>query len=127
MSAAVAYFCWRERPEFIALKELLGLLLLVVSLAVVAIARVQLGSSFSTKPKATELVTTGLYRRVRNPLYIAGVGAVFGFAGWVGSMAPLALLVVLVPVQIMRARAESNLLRQRFGERYSNWAKQCWF
>jgi protein-S-isoprenylcysteine O-methyltransferase Ste14 len=36
------------------------------------VARVQLGASFSVTAKAQKLVTTGLYSKIRNPIYVFG-------------------------------------------------------
>jgi protein-S-isoprenylcysteine O-methyltransferase Ste14 len=42
------------------------------SLALFVLARIELGSSFSVRPKAQTLVTHGLYSRIRNPIYVFG-------------------------------------------------------
>lgn len=44
----------------------------------IAIARFQLGKSFSIRPEAHELVTKGLYSRIRNPIYVFGTVALAG-------------------------------------------------
>ena len=49
------------------------------SLALLVLARLELGSSFSVRPKAQTLVTHGLYSRIRNPIYVFG-GLVFAGA-----------------------------------------------
>ncbi|HZL27515.1 MAG TPA: methyltransferase, partial [Acidobacteriaceae bacterium] len=44
------------------------------------VARIQLGGAFSYKPKAQKLVTTGLYARIRNPIYFFGGLVVLGLS-----------------------------------------------
>src|ERR1700676_1157216 len=52
----------------------IGTVLAVVGVSLVGVARHQLGKSFSVKPEAHELVTHGLYSKIRNPIYVfAGV------------------------------------------------------
>jgi protein-S-isoprenylcysteine O-methyltransferase Ste14 len=48
--------------------SILGIIVAAVSLVLLVLARVQLGKSFSVTPKAKELVTHGLYSRIRNPM-----------------------------------------------------------
>ncbi|MGC2616721.1 MAG: methyltransferase [Terracidiphilus sp.] len=48
-------------------------------------ARIQLGRSFSVSPQAKELITHGLYSRIRNPIYV-GVGVM-----WLGLIVSLHL------------------------------------
>ena len=50
-----------------ALARLIGLLLGLIGLAGVILSRCTLGRSFSVAPKATALVTSGIYSRIRNP------------------------------------------------------------
>jgi protein-S-isoprenylcysteine O-methyltransferase Ste14 len=42
------------------------------------LARIQLGRAFSVEAKATTLVTTGLYSRIRNPIYFFGALMIVG-------------------------------------------------
>jgi hypothetical protein len=51
----------------------IGFALSLLGLAGVVLARYTLGQSFSVKAKATELATTGIYSRIRNPIYVFGV------------------------------------------------------
>jgi len=51
-----------------------------VSVAMLAVARLQLGASFSVKAKASKLVTTGLYSKIRNPIYVFGALFLVGIA-----------------------------------------------
>ncbi|HXM36873.1 MAG TPA: hypothetical protein VN920_16880 [Pyrinomonadaceae bacterium] len=45
-----------------------GSVLVVVGVASIGVGRYQLGKSFSIRPKARELVTHGLYSKIRNPI-----------------------------------------------------------
>jgi protein-S-isoprenylcysteine O-methyltransferase Ste14 len=104
-----------------------GLFLTIVGFALLTVARVQLGNSFSVTPQARALVTTGLYSRIRNPVYIFSAAGIAGFVLYVGKPRLLALFLVLIPVQILRARAEGRTLEGKFGEQYREWRRQTWF
>jgi protein-S-isoprenylcysteine O-methyltransferase Ste14 len=104
-----------------------GLLLLISGMALVTVARVQLGNAFSISPQATQLVTHGIYSRIRNPVYVFSTIALAGFALYLDRPFFLWLLLVLIPVQVLRARAEARILEERFGERYRQYKDSTWF
>jgi protein-S-isoprenylcysteine O-methyltransferase Ste14 len=55
-----------------------GLLVMFPALALLTLARLQLGNSFSVRPQAKNLVTHGLYSRIRNPIYFFGSFVIAG-------------------------------------------------
>ena len=105
----------------------IGLALALFGLAGVILARYTLGQSFSVAPKATALVTHGIYSRIRNPIYVAGTFLVAGALLMLGRPEALALLLVLIPIQIFRARREAAVLEAEFGDTYREYRKQTWF
>lgn len=107
--------------------RVVGLVLIVVGVGLLSIARAQLGNSFSITPQARALVTTGLYRRIRNPVYVFGFVAIVGMILYAGIPKLLWILAVLIPVQIVRVRAEARTLEEKFGEEYRAWRRTTWF
>jgi protein-S-isoprenylcysteine O-methyltransferase Ste14 len=104
-----------------------GLVLMIPALILLTISRIQLGNSFSVSPQAKQLVTHGIYSRIRNPIYVFGT---FVFAGLFLFLERPLLLVLLVPVlilQINRARAEARVLEEHFGEQYRQYKAKTWF
>ncbi len=91
------------------------------------VARFQLGKSFAVTPQAKELVTHGLYSKIRNPMYVFSSLLIVGFAFAAQLRVVLLLLIVLVPVQLIRARQESKILEQKFGDEYRAYQKSTWF
>ena len=90
-------------------------------------ARVQLGSAFSAKAKATALVTTGIYSRIRNPIYVFGAVLLTGIILFSGKFWFLLLLLVLIPMQIYRSRKEEQVLTEKFGDTYLEYKQKTWF
>ena len=103
-----------------------GVAVAVPALMLFLIARLQLGPAFSVDARASTLVTTGLYSRIRNPIYVFGTLLVAGLAL---CLRPGFLLGVaaLIPVQIIRARREDRVLAAAFGEEYRRYKATTWF
>jgi protein-S-isoprenylcysteine O-methyltransferase Ste14 len=91
------------------------------------VARLQLGRSFSVRPEARELVTSGLYSRFRHPIYLFGTAAfmfvLLALQGW----GALPVCVLLAVVQAVRARREERVLAQAFGADYAAYRASTWF
>lgn len=109
------------------LPSTIGVALLLAVLAWVAVARFQLGKAFSVTPQARQLVTTGLYARIRNPIYVASPFLLLSLALVLLHWWPLLLLVVIIPLQIVRARREGSVLRAAFGAEYERYRAKTWF
>ena len=92
-----------------------------------ALARVQLGSSFSVTPQARRLVTTGLYSKFRNPIYLFGGIGYLGLFIALGNWPALALFAVLYSYQIPRVKREEKVLEAAFGEQYRRYRASTWF
>lgn len=107
--------------------RVIGVCLLLLVFAWVAIARIQLGRAFSVTPQARHLVTTGLYARIRNPIYFASPFLLLGVSLVLAQWWILLLLVVILPLQIARARREEAVLRSAFGPEYDQYRAHTWF
>lgn len=105
----------------------LGLALCLIGMSGVTVARATLGRSFSVMAKAKELVTTGIYSRIRNPIYISSVILITGLILIVRRPAVALFLVVILPLQIIRARREAAVLEAKFGDAYREYRKGTWF
>jgi protein-S-isoprenylcysteine O-methyltransferase Ste14 len=104
-----------------------GLALGVMGLAGVVIARYTLGRSFSVRAKATALVTSGIYSRIRNPIYVSAEVFLIGIAIMLGKPLLLILAAAIAPIQIWRARREARVLEAKFGEEYRQYRRRTWF
>lgn len=107
--------------------RLVGMSLATVSFVLWATARVQLGKSFSVKPKAIAIVSRGIYSKIRNPIYVFSALWIVGFILALGRPTWLLILVFLIPIQVKRARREARLLEDTFGDAYFEYRKKTWF
>lgn len=105
----------------------IGLGIAVAGFALSIVARVQLGRSFSIRARAKKLVTTGLYSKFRNPIYLfRGIAFVGLFIAW-GKLIPLICFLLIYPLQILRAKREGKVLEEAFGDEYRRYKARTWF
>lgn len=104
-----------------------GAVIALASLSLILAARIQLGRAFSIRAKATRLVTTGLYARLRNPIYVFGCFFFLGLAMFLPFWWLLLALIIVIPMQVARARREAAVLDAAFGEEYRRYRRQTWF
>jgi len=96
------------------------------ALVLLWLSHVSLGDHWSPRAEILAghvLVTQGVYRFVRHPMYAAhflwGIAQALLLANW---LAGPAMLVVMLPVYLVRVPREERLLRERFGGAYEAWA-----
>jgi len=70
-----------------------------------------------------ELIVTGIYRFVRNPLYIAGVLVLSGEAILFQSLGILIYCLLMFGVFNVHVLMEESLLAEKFGARYEQYCK----
>ena len=105
----------------------IGTVLAMVGVSFIVIARYQLGKSFSIKAEAHALVTTGLYSKIRNPIYLFGGVMLIGLMLVLQKPGLLILLVAVAIAQTVRARQEARVLEAAFGEEYRTYRRKTWF
>ncbi len=107
--------------------RLAGIALAVPSFALFVLARLQLGRAFSVQAKASILVTTGLYSRIRNPIYFFGALMIAGVIIFTNRPLLFLIFAILIPLQIYRSRKEEQVLTEKFGQAYLDYKRKTWF
>jgi len=126
VGGALGFFIWLHPPPAWAAMQTAGLFLLVVGFLLWSVARFQLGNSFTVTAEARQLVTRGLYERIRNPIYVFGSWVIAGLILLLGRPIWLLIFVLLIPLQIWRARQEASVLEAKFGEEYRKYRAATW-
>jgi len=94
--------------------DTLSTVLVLVGIIASVLAVFELGRSLSVMPEARKLVTSGLYSRIRHPLYLAEEIVVLGiflqFRSWQG----LIILAVHFYFQVRRMDYEEGILANAF-------------
>jgi protein-S-isoprenylcysteine O-methyltransferase Ste14 len=77
-------------------------------------------------PKNTnQLVTAGLYRYSRNPMYLGLLFLLFGAALWLGNPANIfVLLLFLLFITLFQIKPEEEILCKNFGSDYRHYCEK---
>ena len=124
---ALAFFVLERPPTVWTPIQTVGLCLLLAGFVLWTIARFQLGNSLTVSAQAKQLITRGLYSKIRNPIYVFGSCVLVGLILLLGRPMWLLIFFVLIPLQIWRARKESQVLEAMFGEKYRKYRAATWF
>jgi protein-S-isoprenylcysteine O-methyltransferase Ste14 len=115
----------KERPWTVL--RIVGVILAVIGYSTFVTARLQLGKSFAVTPQAKELVSHGLYSRIRNPIYVFVDVMICGLILALHLYWLLALFPILVVMHAFRAHREATVLQDKFGQAYLDYRGQTWF
>jgi protein-S-isoprenylcysteine O-methyltransferase Ste14 len=108
-------------------RTIVGFAILTPSFFLWVLARQQLGDSFTPRAEARRLVTHGLYARIRNPIYLFAECMAIGIIIFLGKPLLLLAWVPAVVWQVRRARRESRVLEDAFGDEYRRYRSRTWF
>jgi protein-S-isoprenylcysteine O-methyltransferase Ste14 len=104
------------RREMSLLAEIAATSLTLIGSAASVFVLMQLGRSFSVMAEARRLVTSGVYRFVRHPLYLAEELAVIGIFIQFCSLSTALLLIAQIAFQLRRIHNEEAVLAETFPE-----------
>ena len=72
--------------------------------------------------KSKVLVTTGLYRHTRNPMYLGLLLLLLGLGIFLGSASPfITLPIFIVILTVQQIIPEEKILEQKFGQQYRDY------
>ncbi|NIQ39665.1 MAG: DUF1295 domain-containing protein [Proteobacteria bacterium] len=100
--------------------------LVILSLALITAAYLFISGHVvvSHEQRPTAVVSTGAFRYVRHPLYLASILVYLGLSFSTGSLFSLALLLVIFFFYDYIASYEEKLLDKKFGEDYREYKKR---
>jgi protein-S-isoprenylcysteine O-methyltransferase Ste14 len=105
-----------------------GLFVGAVGVLLWIVAMWSLGSSLAVLPGTDKLVTKGLYRIFRHPIYMGIVLTLTGLFVACGSVPSLIyVLVVVMPLNVFRAKAEEKILLEQIGPAYKQYMDSTFF
>jgi len=107
--------------------SLIGLALFFLGLGLMLAGQITLGRNYSGTVAIREghrLITHGLYRYTRNPMYLGLIMAVMGLPVYVASLSGLITSLFLIPVILVRIKLEEELLGEVFQEAYQKYKER---
>lgn len=125
----VRLFADNEIPITKVVAKPLGMAVFLLGMFMFAWAVAYLKGAFlgNAEPKSDKLITSGPYRLVRHPVYLSMVISAIGLAIGLRSLwGVMAVLFLLIPVGIYRAKLEESALKRRFGTAWDNYAKRTY-
>jgi len=106
-----------------------GLVLVSLGFGLVYWSGWLLGRQYSpevTIQKGHELITAGVYRRIRHPRYLGVMLLALGMSLLFRSWAGLGLTLPLTGVLLFRMRDEESLMHKEFGQEWEAYCRRSW-
>lgn len=107
--------------------HIIGIVLVASAFFLWIVARIQLGNSFTIGAHAKELVTIGLYSKLRHPVYYFSILAVTGIAIFSWNIYMTIPVILLIVIEIIRIKQEEQVLEKTFGKKYIHYKQTTWF
>ncbi len=127
VAVAILFAVRLHAPAVWGGNQVIGLVLLTIGFVFWTVARFQLGASLTVTAQARTLVNTGLYSKIRNPIYVFGSCCLAGMILVIARPIWLLVFVIIVPLQIWRSRKEAQVLEASFGDEYRKYRAKTWF
>jgi len=126
LSAGMGVSAWdlvrRQGSLYIlSVQSIVGLALIVIGLTIELVAQVTLWRFYSSTLVIREdhqLITHGIYRFARHPIYLGAIMGCIGVPVYVSSLYGLLTMSALIPIVLNRIRIEERLLTDEFGDAY---------
>ncbi len=123
---------WRliKHPQNLSslpLPRLIGLALFVIGLTLMIIAQLTLWQNYSgfvVIKKDHQLITHGLYRFTRNPIYLGAIMAFTGLPVYAASVYGFLTIFLMIPIFLYRIRLEEQLLAEEFQDAYQKYKER---
>lgn len=128
LALAVAWFAPKYFGFGIRSFVYIGLTVGLSGVVLWIVAMINLGKSLAVLPGGDRLVTRGIYRYLRHPVYLGIDMTLFGLFLALGSTAGMIyFFVVVLPLNLIRAHFEEKALLKKFGDSYQTYRQHTWF
>ena len=118
----IYYNHFRNQPWSVI--RIFGLIIAIVGYILWCMARFEIGESFAYLPQhesSIKLIKTGVYSIFSHPIYIFSSLSLFGYILFIVRPMFLLIFIVLIPVQVYRAKKEKAALKKIHGEEYDDY------
>jgi protein-S-isoprenylcysteine O-methyltransferase Ste14 len=104
--------------------RIVGLALFIIGLTIMIVGQVTLRRNYSGTVVIRvdhQLITHGIYRFTRNPMYLGLIMVVTGIPVFAASMYGFLISLLLIPIILNRIRLEEELLTEEFQDAYQRY------
>ena len=116
-----------KQPQTLSMfpvQSIIGLALVIIGLIIMVVGQLTLFRNYSGTVVIREdhqLITHGIYRFTRNPMYLGLIMVVTGLPVFAASMYGFLISLVLIPIILNRIRLEEELLTEEFQDAYQKY------
>jgi len=116
-----------KQPQNLSLlpvQSIIGLALIIIGLIIMIVGQLTLYRNYSGTVVIREdhqLITHGIYRLSRNPIYLGGIMVFTGLPVYAASLYGFLTSLVLVPIILNRIRLEEKLLTEEFQDAFQKY------
>ena len=116
-----------KQPQNLSLfsvQSIIGLALFIIGLSIMIVGQVTLRRNYSGTVVIRvdhQLITHGIYRFTRNPMYLGLIMVVTGLPVYAVSLYGFLTSLVLIPIILNRIRLEEKLLTEEFQDAYQKY------
>lgn len=106
---------------------IIGFILMIIGMSFNFIVRANLGKNWVPLSKTTEgqeLVTEGIYSKIRHPFYLSLLILFLGIAVIAWNLFSISFFILAILALIVRIRKEEKELIAKFGEEYEKYKKE---
>ena len=106
-----------------------GIIILLGALVFRVYAATTLNKSYSYTLEIREdhhLVTDGLYKYIRHPIYTGVILGAFSIPIYSSSLRGFLVTILVIPLFMYRIGNEERMLTEEYGEEYEEYQKQTW-
>ena len=110
-----------EKLRLLSAWNIAGLSLFTVGLSIAIVAQLTLKRFYSSTlvmRQDHQLITHGVYRYVRHPLYLGVLIAIMGAPVYAPSLYGFLILSLMIPIFLLRIKMEEDMLIKHFGDKY---------
>ena len=106
------------------LQCMIGLTLFVIGLTIMIVGQITLWQNYSgfvVIKAGHQLITHGIYRFTRHPIYLGAILVYLSLPVYASSLYGILTMLILIPIFLIRIRIEERLLTEEFGDDYRNY------
>ena len=113
-----------QNLSMFSVQSIIGLALVLIGLIIMIVGQVTLWRNYSGTVVIRvdhKLITHGIYRFTRNPMYLGLIMAVIGLPMYVISLYGILTSLILIPIIFNRIRLEEKLLTDEFQDAFQKY------